>query len=398
MRRGNGLKMALDISGPTLSYHPLDPSVLDDPYPAYAAMRTLGTPLWNDALDSWVLTSYADCRAVLADHGTFAADFRRAGEVVSEVGLDVHTIDPPEHTAIYTVLADSLRRMVRPELAVRVRAKVESMLDALPPGPVDMITEFTEPLARWFIPTAIGLPQFDLAVIRPLAEDITRAMDSGLVPEAREPGIAAQGRLAALLENWVAELGPTQPLRLLADQAAAAGVPRHVVMNSMRTLVVNGFTAVPASLGNALHALTRRQIRLAEHRGSQALDRAAHEFFRFEAPIQGTTRVCVADTDLAGVRVRPGQGVLMLFAAANRDPAQFADPDRIVLGRWPNPHLSFGYGAHACTGLMLAHLLLRQVLDVLGDRGIMLRPHRPAVRKRLATVRTLGELAVELVR
>lgn len=86
----------------------------------------------------------------------------------------------------------------------------------------------------------------------------------------------------------------------------------------------------------------------------------------------------------------------MLFAAANRDPEQFDAPDTVRLNRWPNHHLTFGYGAHACTGSLLAHLLLRELLTVLVERGTTLKPAGPAVHKKLATVRTLAELPLEL--
>ncbi|GAA1163663.1 cytochrome P450 [Kitasatospora gansuensis] len=378
-------------------YDPLDPETLKDPYPTYEALRALGGPVWSDRLDSWVLTSYEHCKRVLLDHENFAADWRRAGETVPDVSLSVHTFDPPEHTGIYGVLAHSLMEMASDGLAKRARAEIAARLDALPAGPVNLVTEFTEPLARWFIPQALGLPEFELDVIRPIAAAITQAMDGGLVPSARKPGVEAQGKLADLIETWVEELEPGAPLRELVDRATEAGIPRAATMNSLRTLVVNGFTAVPASLGNALHALARDPRILKEQLGDPVtLDRAPHEFFRFEAPIQGTTRLAVRDTELAGVQVLRGQGVLMMFAAANRDPAHFTEPDRIDLGRWPNHHLTFGYGAHACSGSILAHMLLREVLTVLLERGAVLRLAEPATYKKLATVRTLEILPLEI--
>ena len=381
----------------TVTYNPLDPATLNDPYPVYAAMRATGTACWNQQLDSWVLTSYQDCCRVLRDHENFAADWRRAGETVPDIALNIHSTDPPEHTAIYTVLADALRHMLNESLTARVRSTVAGMLDTLPTGPVDMVTEFTEPLARWFITETTGLPLLDLATMGPIAEAMTRALDSGLVPEAREPGKWAQWKLSELIETWLAEMDPTQPLRAMVDRATNMGVPRHVTINSLRTLAIVGFTQVPASLGNALHAIAREKIVLKEYLNDAAvLDRAPHEFVRYEAPLQGTTRLCVSDTELAGVRVRRGQGVLVLFAAANRDPARFPDPDRIQLNRSPNPHLAFGHGAHGCSGFRLAHLLLHTVLIVLAQRAVTFRLAGPVRHKPVATLRTLATLPLEL--
>lgn len=380
----------------TVEYDPLDPETLKDPYPVFEALRAQGRPVWNERLDSWVLTSYEHCRSVLLDHEHFAADWRRAGDNVPDVSLSVHTFDPPEHTPVYTVLAQSLMGMASRQLAARIRAEIGRRLDALPAEPDNLVTEFTEPLARWFIPQALGLPPFDLEVIEPIAAAIAQAMDGGLVPEARKPGLEAQARLSDLIDEWIAELPPDAPLSTLVEQSSAAGVSNAVTMNSLRTLVVNGFTAVPAALGNTLHALAKDENLLKQLDSPEVLDRAPHEFFRYEAPIQGTTRLAVQDVEFASARVRRGQGVLMMFAAANRDPAQFADPLRIQLDRWPNHHLTFGYGAHACAGSILAHMLVRELLTVLRDRNAVLTLTEPATHKKLATVRTLARLPLRI--
>jgi cytochrome P450 len=292
-------------------------------------------------------------------------------------------------------LAEGLRGLATAELAARVRRTVDDMLDALPPGPVNLVTEFIEPLARWYVPEAVGLPHFEPAVIRPISDALTEAMDAGLVPAAREPGLAAQRRLARLIDSRVAEMPPHRPLRALLDAAAGAGMPRPVSTQAVRSLVVHGLTTVPAALGNALHALARDDLLGSGPVPPAATTgRAPHEFFRYEAPIQAATRLCVADTEVAGATFHRGDRVLMLLAAANRDPEAFCEPDQIRLKRWPNPHLSFGQGGRSRSGLMLAHLLLRQVLTVLARRRSTLRLVGQVRYKQLATVRTLAVLPV----
>ncbi|MFD4661088.1 cytochrome P450 [Kitasatospora sp. NPDC058444] len=382
----------------TSAYHPLDPAVHADPYPAYAAMRRTGGPCWNERLNGWLVTSYRDCRQVLRDHETFAADWRRAGESMPDSALSIHHLDPPEHSVVAGLIASTLRPLSSPEFAARVRVTVDELLDSLPPGPVDLIGSFTVPLSRWFVPSAMGLPEFEPEVMEPIAAAIMRAMDAGLVPEAGKPGAAARQKLTGMLKSWIDDMEPGAPLRNLLDDARRAGLPELMTINSLRTLVVNAFSSVPGSLGNSLYALARHRIPLKEHLGTPGVldDTAPQELFRYDTPLQATTRLCVTDTTLSGADIRRGQDVVVFFGAANRDPERFPEPDRIMLDRTPNGHLAFGYGAHACAGSMLSKLLLGEVLQALARRGASLRLADEVTRHPYATIRSLAALPVEI--
>jgi cytochrome P450 len=374
-------------------YRPLDLDTIHDPYPVYAAMRATGSPCWSDILGSWVVTSYDDCRRVLEDHETFAADRRRGGDKVPDIALNVHSLDPPEHTAISRELAGTLRKVSSADLAARVRVEIGRRLDALPAGPTNLITAFTEPLACWFLSEALGLPALDTLEIRLLGEAIHYAMDSALMPERREPGRVAHRRLAALIETWLAEMPAGRPLSSMVRRANKNGVARQVVVNSIRTLVVNAFTSLPSSVGNVICALGREENLLDQ---TVDLGRAVQEFLRHESPSQGTTRLCVADTELAGTPIRSGDSVYVLVAAANRDPAKFDEPDRLRLDRRPNPHMAFGHGVHACAAALLSRMLLRELLAVLTERRVVVRLAGPVVHKSAATVRMIAELPAAL--
>ncbi|GLZ33805.1 cytochrome P450 [Lentzea sp. NBRC 105346] len=386
------------MTGLAVSFNPLDPDTLRDPYPVYAAMRATGAPQWSELMDCWVVTSYRECKRVLVEHETFAADWRRGGDTVPDAALNVHSLDPPEHTPLYRELGTTLRHAATTELPARIRAEVDRRLDALAGEPTNLITAFTEPLACWFLSEVLQIPPLDTPEIRSMGQAIHYAMDAGLVPAAHEPGRRAHRELAALIETWVAEAKPDQPLRAMMDRADEAGLDPRIVVNSVRTLVANAFTSLPSALGTTMYAVGRDETMLRRLTDSAAFDRAAHELLRYESPSQGTTRLAVADTTLSGVRIRRGQAVLAMVGAANHDPEEFEEPDRLRLDRWPNPHLAFGRGAHGCSATALSLVLLRELLATLADLRVSVRLTGDATHKRAATIRMLEILPAVVIR
>ncbi|WP_018549758.1 cytochrome P450 [Streptomyces sp. LaPpAH-108] len=373
-------------------YDPLAPETIHDPYPTYKAMRELGAPCWNEIMKCWVVTSYDGCKRVLSDYENFAADWRRGGESMPENALSVHSLDPPDSTVIYRELAATLRQVIAPDLSHRLRQAISDRLRTLAGPPVDLVSDFTEPLACWFLSEVLEVPSLDTPEIRSMGGAIHRAMDAGLVPEAFQPGRDAHRKLAALIEAWVASMTPQQPLRTLVDRAAVEGLEGAMTLNSVRTLIANAFTSLPASLGTIVHGFARDPGLLAGTVNEKRLDMAVHEFLRHESPSQGTTRLCVADTVLSGAKIRRGEDVLVLVSAGNRDPAKFDDPDQLRPERWPNQHIAFGHGPHSCSAAMLSRVLLRELVAVLADGSISIRLTGPVTYKPAATIRMRATL------
>ncbi|NMI55853.1 MULTISPECIES: cytochrome P450 [unclassified Streptomyces] len=120
------------------------------------------------------------------------------------------------------------------------------------------------------------------------------------------------------------------------------------------------------------------------------------ELVRYDGPVQGTSRLAATDVLLGGRTVHRGEKVTVLFQAANRDPAHFGHPDRLVLDRSPNRHLGYGWGTHACLGTTLAQRVLVALLDALADHPGLLHPAGPARRRHTATMRAFDQLPVTL--
>jgi cytochrome P450 len=180
-----------------------------------------------------------------------------------------------------------------------------------------------------------------------------------------------------------------------ADAELAAG---HLIRNSAAMMFNASYGTLFAMVGNAALLLAERPMVLAELADRTLLSTGIDELVRYDGPAQGTSRVAVRDTTIAGVEIRAGDSVVTLLAAANRDPSVFAEPDSIQLTRQPNPHLGFGSGPHACFGSEFGKLGLTAMIGVLAEEGRNLRLAAPPTRRVTATVRSLDILPIRLDR
>ncbi|WP_175439194.1 cytochrome P450 [Streptomyces vilmorinianum] len=377
----------LDLAGP---------SILPNPYPAYARMRENTPVFWHEILGSWVLTRHADCLAVLTDSARFASDWRRAGEDIPAPLLSVQTLDPPEHTAIRHLLLDGFRAQDRQALYDGMEHQARQLLDELARRPsFDLVGELAEPLALRFITAFLGVPAPDQAWFAPVSRTVVDGMDAGLWPEKHEPAVTARAELAAYAGGWLADPPKEGLIAYVAEHAEASGVDPTVLRNSLRTVLHAGYESASRLLGNAAAALLTSPGGLTAFRAAP-VSPAVDELIRYDAPVQADARVCVTDTELAGVTIRAGDPVTLLLGAANHDPLRFAHPTELRLDRAPNPHLGFGRGAHACLGASMAIRLTGSVLGLLatdhpGTRAVAEPEHR-----RNLTLRGLDRFEVML--
>ncbi|MGW3961867.1 cytochrome P450 [Amycolatopsis sp. NPDC005003] len=327
--------------------------------------------IW-DGSTPWLLTRYADVRAVLADR-RFSVDPARPGYPARGPASrgrragrgSFISMDGPEHTR--------LRRMLISEFTVRraeaLRPAIErtaaGLLDELTSGPrpADLVARFALPLPSTVISELLGVPYEDHAFF----EDRARAMlDDSAGGEVNRAATADLARyLGTLLHRRSTR--PTDDLlgRLSAEQVATGALSRADAVATAILLLVAG------------HETTANQIALAT---AFLLDNPEHaEVFRSGAPATavdellrlltithlGRRRVATADVALGGVTIRAGDGVIAAADIANRDPGEFADPDEVDFGRSPNHHLAFGHGEHLCLGHHLARLELRVALTAL---------------------------------
>ena len=151
---------------------------------------------------------------------------------------------------------------------------------------------------------------------------------------------------------------------LLTSSPEGDAVSEEQLLALCFVLLVAGTETTTGALGNALLLLDRdRDARARLIADPARLPAAVEEILRFEAPVHGLSRVLTRDVEIDGQAIPKSGRVHLLFAAANRDPRVFSEPDRFDIGRSPNPHVSFGFGVHFCLGASLARMELRIGLE-----------------------------------
>jgi cytochrome P450 len=356
----------------------LERRFLDDPYPLYRALRQ-HAPVHALPDGSYFLTRYADCVAVYQDPAIWSSDKKIdfKPNFADSLLYEHHTTslvfnDPPFHTRVRKLLAPAFTPRALKALEPRVESVVERLLDeAAERGTFDLIDEFAQRIPVQLIGDMLGVPDSERAPLRGWSLAILGALEPVLTREQFERGTAAVAEFKSYLTDLIGrrlDEAREQPGEILTTLVGASAfttgegerLSRIELLHNCIFLLNAGHETTTNLIGNGIDLLLRHPQMLAELRREPALiDGAIEEFLRLESSNQLGNRRALADTDLGGVRMKAGSYVHIGIGAANRDPAQFPDPDRLDPRREPNRHLAFGTGIHACAGLSLARMEAR---------------------------------------
>lgn len=359
----------------------LDRDFLDNPYPVYHLLRQYD-PVRRMPDGSWFLTRYDDLQAVYRDNRRFSSDKKIEFGAKYGEGTPLHRHhttslvfnDPPLHTRVRRLLAPAFTPRALKLLEHRFQALVARMLDrAAKNGGMDVIADFASALPVEIVGDMLAVPQEDRHLLRDWSLAILGALEPVLTPERDEQGTRAVTEFEAYLEKHIADWETRMDAReaedaygdvlsgLIRGEPNSEGrgdklTPAELVQNCI-FLLNAGHETTTNLIGNGIAALLEwpdEKRRLIADPG--LIKTAIEEFLRFESSNQLGNRRVVERTAIGGVTFEPGDLVTLCIGAANRDPAQFTDPDRLDVGRTPNRHLAFGAGIHACAGMSLARL------------------------------------------
>ena len=371
---------------PVTGFDPTDPASLRDPYPVFERMRERGPVHWSEELSGWLVLGWAEVHHVVSTPEVFSADriapvFDRLPEPVRASAADVlHWLtqwmvfqDPPAHTRIRRHLFSVISPRSLGELRGPAQEITERLLDGLPRDePFDFYTDFGLKLPGFVVMDLLGVPRERLDEVKSWSDEMMLFIGSsrGVQDKYGRARHGAQS-MAGLFRELIAQrrAAPRDDVltRMITNEVGGETLTSDELIASMM-MIANGAQETTAHLlSNSLLALRAHPDALAQLIADPdgLLPTAVDEFLRYDAPVLSTARLAVADTDLGGERIRPGERVFALLAAANRDPAVFTDPTGLDLARRPNKHLAFSTATHFCLGAQLARLEARIALGEL---------------------------------
>jgi cytochrome P450 len=367
----------------------LDQTFLDDPYPTYRALRE-HDPVHRMPDGSYFLTRYDDLVEVYRDAATWSSDKRLdfKPNFGDSLLYEHHTTslvfnDPPVHTRVRKLLAPTFSPRSLKALQPRIEALVDRLLDAAAErGTIDMIDDFAAAIPVQLIGDLLGIPDDERGPLRGWSLAILGGLEPVLSPEQFAAGTNAVAEFKAYLQDLVARrqrggaadgreilstlVGASE---LAANNAAGDRLSELELLHNCIFLLNAGHETTTNLIGNSIHLLIEHPEAwhdLAQH--PELVGSAVEEFLRLESSNQLGNRRATRDTEIGGTKIAAQTYVHLCIGAANRDPAQFADPDRLDIRRHPNRHLAFGSGIHTCAGNSLARMEAQVALQKLTRR------------------------------
>ena len=345
----------------------------DNPYPYYVMALQMAPVLYNDRIAAWNVFSYEGCRSILRNPALFSSDASHFLEGVNRERQSMLGSDPPRHTELRGLvnLAFTPRRVAA--LEPRIREITSEILDrVLPAGRMDLVEDLSYPLPVIIIAELLGVPPEDRAVFKRWSTELVARLGTDVGPNQAIPEDLRriQDEFGAYFEEQI-ERHRREPKGDLIDALLKAEIDgskltTEELLSFCILLLVAGNETTTNLIGNAVRCFLDYPAELERLRADLALVPAAvEEVLRFRSPVQATIRFAMEDTELGGQTIRRGQRAIVWLAAANRDPAEFPDPDRFDVGRQPNRHLAFGLGIHFCLGAPLARLEAKVAIEEL---------------------------------
>jgi len=359
----------------------LPPGFYEDPYPTYRALRRL-SPVHRLPDGGWFLTRHADLFAIYRDTATFSSD--KKVEFTPKFGagtplLDHHTTslifnDPPLHTRVRRLISGALTPRAVAAMEDGVVALVRGLLDAMAAkrAPVDLVEDFAAAIPVEVIGNLLVIPRDQRGPLRDWSLAILGALEPAPTPAMLDRGNRAVtafcSYLARLIDDRRQKPGDLEHdvlTRLIAGEADGERLTGNELEQNCIFILNAGHETTTNLIGSALYQLclwpSERARLLAD---PSLMKTAVEEFLRFDSSVQLGNRRTLRACELGGVALPEGALLNLCIAGANRDPDAFDDPDRLDVGRQPNPHLGFAGGPHVCAGLAVARLEARVALSM----------------------------------
>lgn len=366
----------------------LDPALIAEPFRYYRRLREEMPIHYNERWRGWVVSSYEDVARALRDKRMLAdtitpyfqtkltqEERKRFAPTYEVLNSWVVFLDPPKHTRLRKIFSKAFTPSSVEQMRGQVQTIVRETLDGWAGrSEIDLIGDYASTLPANVIATVIGAPPEDLHLFHRWADDLTNLLHGGVGTELR-----LENAQTAILEfkdylqdlyddhvrhprddmmNWLMDVEREDELLTPDDVLYACMLLLNAGHETTQNLIANSIATLIEQPEN-MEALAREP---------ELIKTAIEECLRLNGPMKGTMRIAGEDMQIRGEEIKKGERIMLLMAAANRDPEKFENPDKFDIRRWPNSHLSFGHGIHFCLGAPLARLELELTLRELPKR------------------------------
>ena len=339
-----------------------------NPFPRYRFMRESRPVYYHQQYGFWQVFRYDDVQQVLSDYTSFSSTFGGGGEGQRQnpLGASLISIDPPRHRQLRNIVTQAFTPRSVAGLSERITAIVNELLDRVATaGHMDIIDDLSYPLPVIVIAEMLGIPQEDRERFKVWSDAVVGATHS----EGGDPQAEMSEYFLDMIQQRRREPEDDLISALLEAQIDGQHLNQRELLGFCILLLVAGNETTTNLIGNALLCFDEHPEVMEQLRSEPELvPGAIEEVLRYRSPVQFMYRRAVADITIRDQEIRAGQMVLAWIGSANRDEAQFPDPDRFDIRRTPNRHIAFGHGIHFCLGAPLARLEAKIALTILLER------------------------------
>jgi cytochrome P450 len=392
------------IDLPSVDADPFSDEMIDEPYEMHEQIRAAGPVVYLPKYGVYTITGHAEAQAVLSDWETFIssagvglANFRH--ETPFRPKSLLLEADPPDHTAVRTVISRILSPRTVKELRDAFQAEAESMVDrVLAKRTIDGVKDLAEYFPLKVFPDAVGLESEGRENLLVYGDMVFNALGprNDLLERSME-------RLKPV-SSWIMDHCQRSALRPggLGDQIFDAADAGQITLEQapmlVRSFLSAGVDTTINGIANLLLTLARNPEEYAKLHANPSLARQTfEESLRFESVVQTIFRTTSKETEIAGVTIPADKKVLVLMGAANRDPRKWVDPNRFNVDRNPVGHLVFGTGVHGCVGQVIARMEGEIVLRTLAERVKRIELSGSHQRHLNNSLRAMRHLPLEII-
>lgn len=360
----------------------LSPEILTQPHVLYKALREYDPVHWDPYMHAWVVTGYRESVQVLSE---FSSERIPSAAYLEKLGLTVMSpfsdmmrmqmmfMDGPKHKQLRGICSAAFM----PNRVEKLREEIEStanhLIDAVEAhGQLDLIADFADPLPSIIIARLLGIPLENRAQVHLWIRDLSELFGNFQHdPERLATLLQSLQSVKSFLDGMLQCPHATTGMIQALSAARVEGSPlteEEIIANIVITLIGGHETTTNLIASGFLTLMQNPEAFEQLHGHPEWMGTAVEELLRYESPVQHTARIAPHDLELSGKKISKGDRVVAVLAAANRDPARFADPDTLDLARADNRHVAFGWASHFCFGASLARMEAQIAFPILFRR------------------------------